>query len=167
MTNSIARTAREAGHGPQCDRVAGRVGADPGVVGFPGGVDDGELDDLVQQAAPLAGGQPVGVGDGGELPGPVFRGRQVLDPGDDVVVQLGVEPGQLGQLDERVDRPGGFPVDEGDGHAVPGDDVPRRGVADHRVAAPVDDVPAAAFEQDRVIGRGHGSLCSWPALTRE
>ena len=34
--------------------------------------------------------------------------------GEDVVVQLGVEPGQLGQLDQRVDRPGGLPVDEGD-----------------------------------------------------
>jgi hypothetical protein len=48
--------------------------------------------------------------------------------GDYVVVELGVEPAQLGQLDQGVDRPSGLPVDKGDGHTVAGDDVPRRAV---------------------------------------
>jgi hypothetical protein len=83
-----------------------------------------ELDDLAQEAAPLAGSQAVGVDDGGELTGPVREGWQVLEPGNEVVMELGVEPGQLGQFHQRVDRSGGLPVDKGDRQAVPGDDVP-------------------------------------------
>jgi hypothetical protein len=37
--------------------MCGRLRGDGGVVGFPGGVADGELDDLAQEAAPLASGQ--------------------------------------------------------------------------------------------------------------
>src|SRR5690242_18832488 len=112
--------------------MRGRLRGDRGVVGFEGGVADGELDDLAQEAAPLASGQAVAVDDGGELAGPVREGRQVLAPGDDIVVKLGVEPGQLGQFHERVNRPGGLPVDESDRQAVPGDDVPRGHVADRK-----------------------------------
>jgi hypothetical protein len=63
--------------------MCGRLRGDSGVVGFPGRIADGELDDLVQEAAALAGGQTVGVDDGGELAGPVRDGRQVLEPGAD------------------------------------------------------------------------------------
>ncbi len=35
---------------------------------------------------------------------------------------------------------------------------PRSGIADDRASAPVDDGPAAAFQRDQLIGRGHGSL---------
>jgi hypothetical protein len=55
--------------------------------------------------------------------------RQLLALGDEVVVELAVEPAQPGQLGQRVDRPGGLPVNEGDQHALAGDDVPRRHVA--------------------------------------
>jgi hypothetical protein len=37
--------------------MCGCLRGDGGVVGFPGGVADGELDDLAQEAAPLASGQ--------------------------------------------------------------------------------------------------------------
>ena len=49
---------------------AHRLGGDGGVVGFPGGVADGELDHLVDEAAALGSGQAVGVHDGGDLAGP-------------------------------------------------------------------------------------------------
>src|SRR6266571_7357769 len=44
-------------------------------------------------------------------------------------MQLGVEPAELSQLDERVDRPGELPVDERYRQAIAGDDVPRCDVA--------------------------------------
>ena len=133
--------------------MTGGLWGDPGVVGFPRGIDDGELDDLVQKAAPLPGRQPVGVGDGSQLPGPVGQRWQMLDPGDDVVVQLGVEPGQLGQFDQRVDGSGGFPVDEGHRQAVPGDDVPRRDVAVADDFVRAAQIPTVPGEPHRVHGR--------------
>lgn len=41
---------------------------------------------------------------------------------------LGVEPAQLGQLDERIGWPGEFPVDQPNRQALAGDDIPRRHV---------------------------------------
>jgi hypothetical protein len=35
---------------------------------------------------------------------------------------------------------------------------PRTGIADYRVALPVDDGPAATFQENRFFGRGHGPL---------
>jgi hypothetical protein len=64
-------------------------------------------------------------------------------------VELGVEPAQLGQLDQRIDGPGGFPVDERDRHSAPGDDVPWGDVtvADHLDRAA--QVPAVPGKPDR------------------
>ena len=49
--------------------MRGCLGRDGSVVGFRGGVADGDLDHLVHHAHPLGGRQAVAVHDGGELAG--------------------------------------------------------------------------------------------------
>jgi hypothetical protein len=70
--------------------MGGHVWGDVGVVGFVGGVGHDVLDDAVEEAAPQAGRQAVGVDDGAELPRPVGQRGQPFAFGDDVVVEFGV-----------------------------------------------------------------------------
>ena len=66
-------------------------------------------------------------------------------------MQLGVEPAQLGQLDERVDRPGEFPVDQPNRQALAGDDVPRRHVAVADDLGGPAEVAAVPGEPDGIL----------------
>ena len=82
--------------------MCGRLWGDGDVVSFPGGVADGELDDLVEEAAALGDSQAIGLHDGSELAGAGGDRGQMLALGDNIIVKLGIEPAQLGQFDERV-----------------------------------------------------------------
>jgi hypothetical protein len=140
--------------------MCGRLWGDGGVVSFPGGVADGELDD------PGRGSRGAGRQSGHRRPrrqragGRGRRPGQMLALGDNIIVKLGIEPAQLGQFDQRVHRPGGLPVDQGNGHAVPGDDVPRGhvAVADHLVRAA--QVPAVPGNHTASAG-GRNARVAW------
>ena len=71
--------------------MGSHLGAGDGsIVGFPGCVADGELDDLVEEPPALGGRQLIAVHDRGEMAGPVGCRGQLLEMGDDVVVELSV-----------------------------------------------------------------------------
>src|SRR5258708_1635959 len=140
--------------------MGGHLRRDPCVVRFPGNVGDDELDDGAEEARSLLRSQAVGVDDRCQLPGPLSGRRKALELGDDIVVQLGVQPAQLGQLDERVDRPGELPVDEPDRHTITGHDVPRRDVAVAYDAAGAAEFAPLPGEPDRP--RGPPERTWWP-----
>ena len=141
------------GHRPEGNGMRGCPGRDGSVVGFRGGVADGDLDHLVHHTHPLGGRQAVAVHDGGELAGALSDRGKVLLLGHNVIVEFGVQPAQLGQLDERIHRPGGLPVDQRDRHTAAGHDVPRGHVAVTDDLDRAAQVPAVPGEPDRIRRR--------------
>src|SRR6185437_271913 len=77
----------------------------------------------------LGWGESVGVGEQAELAGALGGGRELVAGGDVVVVESGVEPGDLGDLVEAVEGARELPVDEADRPPVTGHDVPGSEVA--------------------------------------
>ena len=97
----------------------------------------GELDHPVHEASPFCRTQTIGVKKQPDLVAAAGGGRQT-DPFCDVVVmKLSVQPRGFCQLPQGINWSGEFPVDERDGDAVLGDDVPRTQitVTDHRMIA--------------------------------
>lgn len=101
----------------------------PDVADLVSGVGDRHLDHAVDQPGSACVGQPVTVGDQAQVPGPRRDVREPLAFGDVVVVQLGVQPAGLGELDLRVDGAGRLPVDQRRAAVGTHEHVPRRGVA--------------------------------------
>jgi hypothetical protein len=65
--------------------------------GFVAGASDRELDHHVDDPDPVTSGEAVRVEDRLELDGPIGDRGQIVPTGDIVVVELGVEPGDLSQ----------------------------------------------------------------------
>ena len=98
----------------------------------------GELDHSVHEANPFRRRQAIGIKEKPDLVAAAGGGREKAQPFCDVVVmKLSVQPRGFCQFPEGVNRPGEFPVDERDGDAVLGDDVPRTRitVTEHRMIA--------------------------------
>ncbi len=132
VTDEPGGGAKPPGHGPPgIGRAVGCFGhAQPSREGeLVRGVAHGVLDHPGDQFRPLGTVEAVGVGEQAELAGAVRCRRKVVAGCDVVVVELGVEPGNLGDLVEAVDGAGELPVDEPDGQPLAGDDVPRAEVA--------------------------------------
>jgi hypothetical protein len=96
---------------------------------------DGELDHLVDQAVSCAVRESVTIEEEPKLSCAHVSTAETISLGYVIVVELGIQPGRMGEVPSQVHRSGILPIDEGDGETVPGDDVPRAKitVTDHRL----------------------------------
>jgi len=72
---------------------------------------DRELDDSGDESLSPRGRKFVTVDDRSQTASALGHRRQTLTLGNDLVVQPSIEPADLCQLDQRIDRPGPLSVD--------------------------------------------------------
>ena len=89
-----------------------------------------------------------------------------MEAGFEVVVEeMGVEPAELGELDQGIDRAGLFPIDEADRLAVAGDDVPVAQVAMADEARAGAEVAAEPGAQTASAGTTKLRLARWKSAS--